>query len=165
MPRLFLALVPPTTALDAVAALPRDPTPGARFVAPSTWHVTLRFLGDCDVADVVGALDGVALPHVTARLGPTVTLLGPTVLVVPVAGVDPLHHAVATATRTIGRRPDARPYRAHLTLARLEEGVRPPLLGHPVSGSFDGDTVHLVASHLRSDVVAHERVHSWTTTR
>ena len=99
----------------------------------------------------------------TARLGPTVTLLGPRVLVVPVAGVDPLHHAIVAATRTVGRPPDQRPYRPHLTLARLEEGARPALLGHRISASFDGDTVHLVMSTPAPDAVHHERVHSWPT--
>lgn len=165
MARLFLALLPSAAELAPVAQLERAREHGVRWVDPEQWHVTLRFLGDCEVRDVAAALDGVALPHVTARLGPTVTLLGPRVLVVPVSGVDPLHHVVTAATRTVGRPPDPRPHRAHLTLARLDGGVRPALLGHRVSGSFDGSTVHLVASLLGEGGATHEVVRSWSTTR
>ena len=165
MPRLFLALVPSATELSPVADLPRDAEQGVRWVDPAQWHVTLRFLGECEVTEVAAALDGVTLPHVTPRLGPTVTLLGPRVLAVPVTGVDPLHHAVVAATRGVGRAPDDRAFRAHLTLARLDHGVRPTLLGHRVSGSFDGDEVTLVRSTLGADGATHESVHRWPTSR
>ena len=39
-----------------MAALPRAEEPGVRWVDPTTWHVTLRFLGEAEVDDVVRAL-------------------------------------------------------------------------------------------------------------
>lgn len=165
MSRLFLALVPPPESTAALDALPRPDTPGVRWVDPRQWHVTLRFLGRCEVAEAVGAVETARLPHVTPRLGPTVTLLGPKVLVLPVTGVEPLHTAVLRATRAIGEPPDSRPYRPHLTLARLDDGVRPVLLGRPVSTSFDGSEVHLVRSETHPDGAVHETIKTWATTR
>lgn len=163
MPRLFLALRPTAADLPSVVSLPRPATDGVRWVDPSDWHVTLRFLGECEVDAVTAALDDVGLPHVTPRLGPTVTLLTPRTLVVPVSGVGPLQVAVARATRGLGDTHDTRSFRGHLTLARLS-GTRPELLGHTVSGSFDGDAVHLVRSTLEPDGAVHEVVRSWPTT-
>lgn len=165
VPRLFLALIPPARSLAALRALRRPETPGVRWTDPDTWHVTLRFLGDCDVEDVAAALAGVELPHVTPRLGPTVTLLGPTTVVVPVTGARPVHSAVLAATRSVGRPPDDRRFRGHLTLARLRGGDRPEVLGRRVSGTFDGDAVHLVASTPDADGSDHEVLRSWPTIR
>ena len=49
--RAFLAIVPPRVVRDAVE-LVRDPlreaAPGGRWVHPSLWHLTLKFLGDVE---------------------------------------------------------------------------------------------------------------------
>ena len=59
-------------------ALPRKDQRGVRFVPPGNWHVTLRFLGEADPADVCAALEHVALPRATVRIGPGVDVM-PTV--------------------------------------------------------------------------------------
>ena len=49
MPRLFTALeLPPTLTRDL--ALYRGGLPGARWIDPENYHVTLRFIGDVDQA-------------------------------------------------------------------------------------------------------------------
>lgn len=165
MAPLHLSLRPAADDLPAVAALPRPPQEGVRWLDRGLWHVTLRFLGDCDPDEVGTALDGARLPHVTPRLGPTVTLLGRHHLVVPVRGVGPLQVAVQRATRGIGRPPADRPFVGHLTLASLADGVRPPLLGAAVSDDFDGAAVALVDSVAAEGGRTHRVVATWPTVR
>ena len=52
MPRLFTALEIPA-AIGEQLALLRGGLPGARWVEPANYHVTLRFIGDVDGATVV----------------------------------------------------------------------------------------------------------------
>jgi 2'-5' RNA ligase len=70
MPRLFTALeLPPPVA--AQLSLLRGGVPGARWVDPANYHVTLRFIGDVDervAADVVDALARVTRPGFTLAL-------------------------------------------------------------------------------------------------
>lgn len=135
--RVFVAVRPPP---PAVAMLARALAPverrDLRWVRPGQWHVTLRFLGDdADPRAVLVALSaalspppagGVAPTHPEARLGPTTGwLAGGTVLQVPVAGLDGLAAAVASALAGLGPA-DGRPFRGHLTLAR-----RPGRPGRP----------------------------------
>ena len=49
MPRLFTALEIPS-AIGQTLALLRGGLPGARWVAPENYHLTLRFIGDIDDA-------------------------------------------------------------------------------------------------------------------
>ncbi len=47
MPRLFTALAVPPEIAEALAVY-RGGLPGARWVEPADFHVTLRFLGDVE---------------------------------------------------------------------------------------------------------------------
>jgi 2'-5' RNA ligase len=85
----------------------------------------------------------------TATAGPAVVPLGPTVLGLPVAGLDDLAADVGRATADIGAPVGKRPFRGHLTVARLKGGVRvPPSAWAALSASWNVDEVTLVASHL-----------------
>ncbi|HJV08482.1 MAG TPA: 2'-5' RNA ligase family protein, partial [Acidimicrobiales bacterium] len=98
MPRLFVAVWPPDDVLDLVAALERPDVAGLRWTRPDQWHVTLRFLGETELAPVVAALGHVDAPPATATLGPAVGRFGHRVLHVPVAGLDSVASAVVAAT-------------------------------------------------------------------
>jgi 2'-5' RNA ligase len=117
--RLFIAVRPPPDVLDVVAALPRAERPGVRWTTRDQWHVTLRFLGQADPTEAVKSVRGIEGACCEAVLGPRPRRLGRSALVLPVAGLAELAGEVERATEAIGRPPDAREFRGHLTLARL----------------------------------------------
>ena len=145
--------------------LPRKDQRGVRFVPPRNWHVTLRFLGDVGVNEVVNALDSITIPSATATLAPGVDVLSGRALVLDVRGLDELAAAVTEGTAAIGDPPPTRPYRAHLTLARLKgPSILPPAMGASVGGSFDVDSVALVRSRLEREGARYETLEEWSTT-
>lgn len=154
MPRLFVAAWPPDDVLDRVAALPRPDVEALRWTDRSQWHVTLRFLGNVDDLDAVGAaLGALAVPATNAVLGPVVERFGQRVLHVPVDGLEAVAADVVRVTAHLGRPPDERPFHGHLTLARAKGRRRVdlrPLVGQPVSGSWPVDEVCLVESRLHA---------------
>jgi 2'-5' RNA ligase len=160
MSRLFVAVWPPEEVLEVVAALPRPEERGVRWSRPDQWHVTLRFLGEVeDVGEAVTAVDAVSASSVTATMGPVTEVLGRTILVAPVAGIEAVAEAVISATAEVGRSPETRPFNGHLTLAR---GKRPGpvrrLAGEPCAASWTVDEVVLVESHLGSESARYEDV-------
>jgi RNA 2',3'-cyclic 3'-phosphodiesterase len=154
--RLFVCVRPPDEILDriegVVAACRRDAPEGVRWPARSTWHVTLHFLGEVDDPEpVISALAAAPLPAtVEAELGPLVVRLGREVVAAPVRGLDALAEAVVGAVGHLGRPPEDRPFRGHVTLARL--GRRPARLpacvGTAVAGEWTVGDIALVRSHL-----------------
>jgi RNA 2',3'-cyclic 3'-phosphodiesterase len=156
--RLFVCVRPPDavlSALDAVVAACRPGAPeGVRWVDRDKWHVTLHFLGDvADPAPVVAALAAVTLPApVEAELGPAVELLGRQVVSAPVRGLEELAGAVLGAVGPLGAPPEDRPFRGHVTLARLGRrgagGGPVPCRGSAVAGRWAVEDLALVRSHL-----------------
>lgn len=134
--RLFVAVAPPAE----VAAAIRNA------------HVTLRFLGEVDdalVADVAAALvDGLAGERArVATLGTEVRRLGGSALVLPVAGLDELAGAVQRAVGRFGG--EDRPFRGHVTLARVRRGRPLPVMAAPAAPlTWTVDAVELVRSEL-----------------
>jgi 2'-5' RNA ligase len=162
--RLFVAVWPPEEVLDAVTALPRPAVVGARWTRRDQWHVTLRFLGEVEEAtlpELVAAIEGLGLAAVTARLGPAVERLNPRIVSVPVAGLDEIGPAVIEATAGFGKPPEKRPFRGHLTLARLQ-GVRKwelgEALGAPIDETWRVEELHVVRSHLSPRGAGYETV-------
>jgi 2'-5' RNA ligase len=159
--RLFVAVWPPVEVVDAIAALPRDERPRVRYVPQENWHVTLRFLGDAEPADVTDVLGGVALPPATARLGPAVTRLFKGVLGVPVEGLAELAGAVAGATERIGDPPSS-PFIGHLTIARHKPGGDGRGLLHaPMEVEFDVGEIALVESRIDRGGARYETLATW----
>ena len=160
--RLFVCVRPPDDVLDRldeVIARCRPGTSGSvRWSDRSTWHVTLHFLGEvADPDPVVEALAGLTLPAVTAELGPAVELLGPRVVCAPIAGLEGLARTVQGAVAHLGEPRDARPFRAHVTLARLgRSGGGHPCVGLLIAARWTVDDLALVRSHLRAGPAVYE---------
>ncbi len=160
MARLFIAVWPPAAVLDELQALPRMPLAGARWTTRAQWHVTVRFLGDVDPGVVMAALDGFDAKACQVELGPRPQALSRSVLVVPVTGLDDLAAAAEQATAGIGRPPELRRYRGHLTLARATNGAL-PRLDVDVSARWRVDEVALVESHFHPAGMRYETLHTW----
>ncbi len=164
MPRLFLAIWPPEDVIAELTSLPRKSQRGVRFLPPENWHITLRFLGETHISDVVDAMTGLTLPAVEARLGPGVDAFDERVLVVPVTGIDSLAECVNDATRHLGDPPRKR-FASHLTIARVRPNTRmPPAMGAYLSARFPVDEVCLVRSRLRPDGASYDTIDAWPVT-
>lgn len=151
MPRVFVAAWPSAEVAAALAALPRPAADGLRWVPEENLHVTLRFLGDVDHVDVTARLQRPSLPAVTAVLGPAVTMLGRHVVVVPVAGLDPLAATVTAATADLGQQ-ERRSFVGHVTLARCRrDDVGRAVCGAAVNLTFPVDEVAVVTSQTHQD--------------
>lgn len=117
MPALFSALLPPGDVVDAVAEAlgdPADPAGGLAWEPPGRWHVTLAYYGRDD-AGTRGAWLAERLAGrraVDVRLEKAATFPGVLWLAVAGSELTPLAHAAGAGA-------EARPYRAHLTLARF----------------------------------------------
>jgi 2'-5' RNA ligase len=152
--RLFVAVWPPADVVAGLADLSRPSRAGVRWTTPDQWHVTLRFFGSVhDPEDGKRALAQLASPGATvATAGPAVERLGPSILCLPVAGLDELAACVVEATASVGTPPDGRPFRGHITLARAKRGVTVgPLAGETFNAAWPVDEVTLVASDTRPD--------------
>lgn len=147
-----MAVWPPAEVLDVVAAIPRPEARGVRWTRPDQWHVTLRFLGEVDDVGVAeAALAKVATSSVTAVMGPVTGVLGRSILMAPVAGLDEVAEAVVASTADVGEPPDPRPFNGHLTLARGKgPGPVRRLAGEPCAARWQVDEVALVESHRGS---------------
>jgi RNA 2',3'-cyclic 3'-phosphodiesterase len=163
--RFFVALDLDERARSALTAW-RDSVisghPGIRPVAEDALHVTLCFLGMCAIADVDAIAAACAVesraPLTGLRLGVGIWLprRRPRVLAVAVeddagalAGVQ--SHLAGALEDGGWYRPEARPYLAHVTVARVakDERVRAaPLPPPPPVALGDATTVTLYRSHL-----------------
>lgn len=159
--RLFVAAWPPPHVIDLIAALPRPAVEGLRWTGPDQWHVTLRFLGRCEIEACRDALRGAVVPTATAVLGPVTDRFGRRILHVPVGGLAALATVVVQATVALGEPPEDRPFSGHVTIgrARTRQGVDlRPLCGTPVAASWPVTEVALVASHLGGGPARYETV-------
>lgn len=152
-----MAAWPSADVVAALRALPRPHQPGVRWTTEDQWHITLRFLGEVADADVPGLVDALAALEeaepAEARLGPASERLGREVLMVPVEGLDELAREVVRVTEGYGRAaPPRRPFRGHLTLARLRPARSPAARAQPAPLAVDArwpvDEVALVRSTL-----------------
>ncbi|MGZ0184916.1 MAG: 2'-5' RNA ligase family protein [Acidimicrobiales bacterium] len=154
--RLFIAARPSQAAVAVIDRLERLEAPGVRWLPADQWHVTLRFLGETDPDAAVTAMGGLVAPPVEAVVGPSTRLLGGTVLVVPVAGLDRLAAAVVAATAGVGEPPEDRRFVGHLTLCRFRDEPPPGAVGAAVSTTFPVDEVVLVRSRTLPGGAVHD---------
>jgi hypothetical protein len=113
--RCFIAVWPPLTALDVLAALPRPASEAVHWTAAVQWHITLRFFGQLTEGEADAALTALTAAAasvrepVVARGGPGCRVLNRRLLVWPVAGLDGLAATVSAATAGLGRPPGGGP--------------------------------------------------------
>ena len=128
MPRLFTGFEIPPEVAQALSTL-RGGLPGARWIDPENYHVTLRFIGDVDddIAHEVESLLGrVRRGRFEIRIE-GLTSFGSKKPRAVVASVEPssaLMEAQAEQERMmqrIGLEPEGRKYTPHVTLARLRD--------------------------------------------
>jgi 2'-5' RNA ligase len=127
MPRLFTALEIPFEIGQSLALL-RGGLPGARWVAPENYHLTLRFIGDIDdtlATEIADLLDKVERPAFDLQIDGLDSFGGnkPRAVVAAVPAVNQLVELQADHERImqrIGLQPE-RKYKPHVTLARLRD--------------------------------------------
>jgi 2'-5' RNA ligase len=144
--RLFVAVWPPPPVVEAIAALPRANVDGLRWTVAEQWHVTMRFFGEADLDEAAAACRRVVAAACDLTMGPRVERLGRGVVVAPVRGLDAVAGAVVSATSTVGRPPEDRPFRGHVTLARAKK--RCALVGEPIVAAWKANEIALVQSNL-----------------
>ena len=131
MPRLFTALeIPVGIASDL--SLYRGGLPGARWMEPESYHVTLRFVGDVDHAtarDVAAALaESRRSPPIDVAIDGLASFGGdkPRAIfarVMPSPDLTRLQAEQEKLVRRAGLEPETRKFTPHVTLARMR-GVR-----------------------------------------
>jgi len=128
MPRLFTGLEIPAEIGQTLSSL-RGGLPGARWIDPENYHVTLRFIGDIDGAS---ANEIAAMLFQVNRKPFEVTVQGlssfggrkPRAVVANIAPTRPLIELQAELERLmqrIGLDPEGRKFVPHVTLARLHD--------------------------------------------
>ena len=128
MPRLFTGLEIPRHVADSLSMM-RGGLPGARWIDPENYHLTLRFIGDIDDAlarDIAGLLGRVRRRPFELRLDGLTSFGGrqPRALVASATAVPPLLELQAEQERLLqrlGLEPEGRKYIPHVTLARLRD--------------------------------------------
>jgi 2'-5' RNA ligase len=128
MPRLFTGLEIPRQVAESLAIM-RGGLPGARWIDPANYHLTLRFIGDIDDAlarDIAGLLGRVQRRPFELRLDGLASFGGrkPRAVVAATTAVAPLLELQAEHERLLqrlGLEPEGRKYTPHVTLARLRE--------------------------------------------
>jgi 2'-5' RNA ligase len=128
MPRLFTGLEIPK-ALGESLSLLRGGLPGARWIDPENYHLTLRFIGDVDddiAQEVAWLLGKVRRRDFELRLDGLSSFGGrkPRAVVATVAPSPAVMELQAEHERLmqrVGLDPEGRKYTPHVTLARLRD--------------------------------------------
>ena len=128
MPRLFTALEIPNDVGQSLSML-RGGLPGARWIDPDHYHLTLRFIGDIDdslAREVADLLDGVRRSSFELRLDGLSSFGGrkPRAVIAPPAPVQALFDLQSEQERLmqrVGLEPEGRKFTPHVTLARLRD--------------------------------------------
>ena len=128
MPRLFTGLEIPDDIAQSLSML-RGGLPGARWIDPENYHLTLRFIGDIDdimAREIEMLLAGVRRRSFQLRIDGLSSFGGrkPRALVASVApspGVMELQAEHERMMQRVGLEPEGRKYTPHVTLARLRD--------------------------------------------
>ena len=127
MPRLFTAIEVPNEIRDELYRL-RIPLPGARWMKPESYHITLRFAGDIgnvEAREFVANLSMIEPDGFELRLSGLGVFGGddPHAIWAGVEStpqLEDLARAHEKAARNAGLAPETRAFRPHVTLARLK---------------------------------------------
>jgi RNA 2',3'-cyclic 3'-phosphodiesterase len=173
--RCFIALNLPQAERDALhAALEpiRQQDLPVRWTAADSLHLTLKFLGDIEGSEVPRieeVLRAAADRHGPLQLeltgfGAFPSLRRASVLwvgVAPSAELSSLQQQVELACSRLGYAREQRPYRPHITVARLRAGARAADIeraaaGFDHSAHFTIDTLDLMRSHSTGEGARYE---------
>ncbi|OLB77399.1 MAG: 2'-5' RNA ligase [Alphaproteobacteria bacterium 13_2_20CM_2_64_7] len=128
MPRLFTGLEIPSDVGQSLSML-RGGLPGARWVDPENYHVTLRFIGDVDdvvAHEIASMLGRVRREAFELRIEDLKSFGGhkPRQIVATLGPAQALMELQAEHERLmqrVGLEPEGRKYTPHVSLARLRE--------------------------------------------
>jgi 2'-5' RNA ligase len=167
---LFVALDFPAEINQSLAGLCHGVS-GAKWADSAHFHLTLRFIGNCDdglLGDLQYALADIAAPAFNLALkgvgyfpprGPARVLWAG---VEAEPGLMRLRDQVSAAVDALGIEPERRKFAPHITLARFKRGVPPGRLAaflsdHALfrSAPFTVPEFHLYSSHLRPHGALH----------
>src|ERR1700761_7512409 len=130
--RLFVALDLPWALRQRLASLAGAGIPGARWVPPENYHLTLRFIGETpgfraeEIDHALAGLKARGFPLTLAGVGTFakggrgVSLWGG---VERNPQLDHLHGKIETALQRCGLEPERRRFTPHVTLARLDNAA------------------------------------------
>ena len=174
MHRLFVALRPPPDVRQQLLGL-MGGVLGARWQDDDQLHITLRYIGEVTTPvaeDVAVALGDIHAPPLTLRLNgvgcfdkhdrPNALWAG----IAPHDAITTLHKKIDHALVRIGLPSEARAYRPHITLARLNRSAGPVdgfLAVHPALAGAPFDIAHmtLFESHLGGEGPSYEAIGRW----
>jgi RNA 2',3'-cyclic 3'-phosphodiesterase len=161
--RAFIALKTPTLWDEKLGALQRDLRSqfggsAFRWVKPEQMHITLRFFGWLTITQaeqICPLLESITSTHsqftlTCENLGAFPNMRRPRVLWAGLKGETEraavLQTAISSVTKEFGEPPEDRPFKPHLTLARLKEPDRRQItdLEHAVARGFQIETAWLV---------------------
>ena len=137
MPRLFTALEIPAEIAFSLSLL-RGGLPGARWVEPENYHITLRFIGDIDeptADEIAGALARVDRPGFDVALQglgafgsrrPHSLFAGAK----PSPALKELQAEQERIIQRIGLEPERRKFTPHVTLARMKSASEPDVAAY-----------------------------------
>jgi len=128
MPRIFTGLELPANVAQSLATL-RGGLPGARWIDPENYHLTLRFIGDVDdtvAREVASLLGKVSRAPLELRFDGLSSFGGrrPRAVVATLAQTPALMELQAEHERLmqrVGLEPEGRKFTPHVTLARLRD--------------------------------------------
>jgi 2'-5' RNA ligase len=128
MPRLFTGVEIPADIAQSLSML-RGGLPGARWITPDNYHLTLRFIGDVDdmVAQEVALMLGRVKRDAFDLYLEGLSSFGGRKPRAVVAAVSPVQQLLDVQSeherlmQRIGLEPEGRKYTPHVTLARLRD--------------------------------------------
>ncbi|MEM1103347.1 MAG: RNA 2',3'-cyclic phosphodiesterase [Pseudomonadota bacterium] len=168
MLRLFVALRPPDAICDQLMDLQAG-LAGAAWRPFDAFHLTLRFIGEIDVAaanDVAAALEGVRAPQFSMSLEggghfgdrkPRAVWAGAT----PSTELAHLQAKIERAVQQAGQPPERRQFTPHVTLAYLKGASAPDVAAYlaayplPRTQPFQVSHFSLMSSHRGRDESAY----------
>ena len=185
--RAFIALKTPASWDAALGELQNEirgklRSKAFKWVKPEQIHITLRFFGYILPDDVVSIIERIRIEVISGRAAFNLRCEGlgcfpnsrrPRVIWAGITGdtvaLQALHASVNAATRTFGEPPEDRPFKAHLTLARIQQAERSAtdLLeqviarGFSVRSAWKVNELILMQSHLSPQGARYEPIARW----
>ena len=144
MPRLFTGIEIPAD-IGLQLSTYRGGLPGARWIDPENYHITLRFIGDIDeptadeIANALARIDRPAFSVALQGLG-TFGSRNPHALYAGVKGSPVLKELQAEQEKIaqrVGLEPERRKFTPHVSLARIKNAAQPDVAAYlAIRGDF-----------------------------